>query len=115
MSLSEQTLSPITRQQIARYAGAVRDFNPMHVDEAFATAAGMPSVIAHGPLTATLITDAIVSQIGADRIRGLDLRLKAPVVPDEAPLHVVPTDDGVELRQGDGTVLAVATVEIDDD
>lgn len=50
--LTTATSEPISRVQIARYAGAVDDFNPMHVDEEFAKAAGMPSVIAHGPLTA---------------------------------------------------------------
>ena len=36
MPWSEQTLPPLKRVQIARYAGAVRDFNPIHVDEEFA-------------------------------------------------------------------------------
>ncbi len=40
----------IERVQIARFAGASNDFNPMHVDEVQARAAGMPSVFAHALL-----------------------------------------------------------------
>jgi acyl dehydratase len=112
MELREQTLPPLTRVQIARYAGAVRDFNPIHVDDDYARAAGLPSVIAHGPLTVTRAIDAIVSQVGAASIRSLEARLKAPYTPGE-PLVVVPVDGGVELRNGSGTVLATATVVID--
>ena len=38
--------TPIDRVQLARYAGATGDFNPVHVDETAARAAGMPSVVA---------------------------------------------------------------------
>jgi len=38
--------APIDRVQLARYAGATGDFNPLWVDDAFAKAAGMPSVMA---------------------------------------------------------------------
>ena len=34
--LTTATTEPITRVQIARYAGAVGDFNPIHLDDAFA-------------------------------------------------------------------------------
>ena len=33
---------PLTRSHIVRYAGAGGDFNPIHHDEQFARAAGMP-------------------------------------------------------------------------
>ncbi len=36
--------APIDRVQLARYAGATGDFNPLWVDDAFARATGMPSV-----------------------------------------------------------------------
>ena len=111
MPLQEQTLPPLTRVQIARYAGAVRDFNPIHVDEEYARAAGLPSVIAHGPLTLARALDAIVGQVGVDALRSIDARLKAPYTPGE-PLVVVPVDGGVELRNGSGAVLATVEVEL---
>jgi acyl dehydratase len=102
-SFAERSRGPVTRVQIARYAGAVGDFNPMHVDDEFARAAGMPSVIAHGPLTVALALDAVAEQLGPDALRSAKARLSAPVFPGEA-LTVVPTADGVEVRKADGTV-----------
>lgn len=112
MKLTEQTLSPLTRVQIARYAGAVRDFNPIHIDDDYARSAGLPSVIAHGQLTLARAIDAIVAQVGVGALKGLDARLRAPYTPGE-PLVVVPVEGGVELRNGSGAVLATATVTID--
>jgi acyl dehydratase len=111
MSIQQRDYPALTRQQICRYAGAVRDFNPIHVDEPFAKASGMPSVIAHGPLTLAFAIDSIVSQVGAGSLRKFTARLKAPYTPGET-LSIVPTDSGVELRTGSGTVVATATVEL---
>ncbi len=49
--LREQTLPPITRLQLIKYAGASGDFNPIHTIDAAAEEAGLPGVIAHGMLT----------------------------------------------------------------
>lgn len=105
MALSETTTAPVGRVQIARYACAVGDFNPIHVDEEFAKAAGMPSVIAHGPLTAALIIDAVVAQLGAAAVRVADIRFRAPVFPGDA-LTIHPVEEGAEVRKADGTVAA---------
>jgi acyl dehydratase len=111
-SLEPRATATVTRAQIARYAGAVGDFNPIHVDEEFARAAGLPSVIAHGPLTLTLAIDTLVAQVGADALRRFDARLKAPVVPGDT-LTVVPADDSVEVRTGSGNVVATANVTVE--
>jgi len=50
-ALEPITRGPISRSQIARFAAATGDFNPIHTDEAFARKIGFPSIIAHGPLT----------------------------------------------------------------
>ena len=42
--------TPIDRVQLARYAGALGDYNPAHVDELAARALGMPSVVAPNTL-----------------------------------------------------------------
>lgn len=109
MTLQESRRGPLNRVQIARYAGAVGDFNPVHVDDEFARAAGLPSVIAHGPLTVTLALDAVVEQLGPDALRSAKARLSAPVFPGDE-LAVVPVDGGVEVRKADGSV--VATVQL---
>ncbi len=41
----------LTREQLVRYAGASGDFNPIHFSDHFATALGLPGVVAHGLLT----------------------------------------------------------------
>ncbi|WP_082294998.1 MaoC/PaaZ C-terminal domain-containing protein [Sporosarcina ureilytica] len=41
---------PITKVQLAQYAGASGDFNPLHLDDKFARKIGMEGVIAHGML-----------------------------------------------------------------
>lgn len=108
-ALESRDVAAVTRVQIARYAGAVGDFNPIHVDEEFARAAGMPSVIAHGPLTLTLAVDALVAQVGAAALRRFDGRLRAPVLPGNT-LTVVPSEGGVEVRTEGGNVVATASV-----
>jgi acyl dehydratase len=42
---------PVTRETLVRYAGASGDFNPIHWNERFARAFGLPDVIAHGMFT----------------------------------------------------------------
>jgi acyl dehydratase len=106
-----RTAKPVTRLQIARYACAVGDFNPVHVDEDFAQARGLPSVIAHGPLTAALALDLIVGQVGADRVRSADVRLSAPVFPRDE-LTVEPAEGGAVIRKSDGSVAATVRLEL---
>lgn len=111
--IERTTTDAITRVQIARYAGAVGDFNPMHLDDEFARAAGLPSVIAHGPLTLTLVIDAIARQLGVTQLKSVDARLRAPVFPGDS-LDVVPTDDHLEIRNQNGDVVALVDLEVND-
>ncbi len=57
--------SPIDRVQIARYAAATNDFNPLNVDELQARVFGMPSVVA--PSTLAL---GFLGQLVSDWARG---------------------------------------------
>jgi acyl dehydratase len=61
--------APIDRVQLARYAGASGDFNPVHVDEAFAKSMGMPSVYAPG-----MLVMGFLGQLVSDWARGAQLR-----------------------------------------
>jgi acyl dehydratase len=111
MTLQSATARGISRLQIARYACAVGDFNPVHVDEDFAISRGLPSVIAHGPLTASIVLDLITAQVGPDALRSFDMRLSAPVFPgDELTLELDGTT-GI-VHKADGTVAAKVTVEV---
>jgi acyl dehydratase len=61
--------APIDRVQLARYAGATGDFNPVHVDEMAARGFGMPSVVA--PNT---IGMGFLSQLVGDWARGAHVK-----------------------------------------
>jgi acyl dehydratase len=54
----------VTRGDVAAYAEASGDRNPLHLDDAFARAAGFPGVIAHGMLTMGHLASALVAWSG---------------------------------------------------
>jgi len=60
---------PVDRVQLARYAGASGDFNPVHVDETYAKSLGMPSVYAPG-----MLVMGFLGQLVSDWARGTQLR-----------------------------------------
>jgi acyl dehydratase len=63
------TKGPVDRVQLARYAGASGDFNPVHVDESYARSLGMPSVYAPG-----MLVMGMVGQLVSDWSKGAQLR-----------------------------------------
>jgi acyl dehydratase len=75
---------PIQRPQIARFAAATGDFNPIHCDEAFAQKVGFPSVIAHGPLALAFLVQALGHNFGPENVRGVSAQFRAPVLPGDA-------------------------------
>jgi acyl dehydratase len=93
MKSINQSVAPISLEQIVRFAGAVQDFNPIHYDDAFARKAGLPGVIAQGPLTFLVALDALFSHGDGAAINGFRARLKAPVTPD-APLAILCDEGG---------------------
>lgn len=50
-SLEQVQLSPVTRLDLIKYAGASGDFNPIHTIDEDASNAGLPGIIAHGMWT----------------------------------------------------------------
>jgi len=106
--------SPVTRDAVQSYGDAVGDHNPVHFDRAFAAAAGFPDTVVHGPLTTAIVIDQIVSQLGADQILNLDLRLRGPVFPGDE-LTVAPTEwgegtDGFLVSNQRGERVATGTI-----
>jgi len=82
-ALTPITRGPITRSQIARFAAATGDFNPIHTDEAFAQKIGFPSIIAHGPLTLAFLTQALGHNFGPDKVRSVTAQFRAPILPGD--------------------------------
>jgi len=56
-ALQPLVLPPLTREQLADYAAASKDHNPIHLDETFAKNLGFPSVIVHGMLSMAFLAD----------------------------------------------------------
>ena len=71
----------ITRRDIELFAAVSGDANPTHLDEAFAKAANLQGVVAHGMLTAGLISNLLGNRLpGAGTVYvSQDLQFAAPV------------------------------------
>ena len=90
-----RTLSvTFTEQQIAAYAEASGDHNPIHLDEAFARSVGLPGVIAHGMLQMGLL--ARVAEPPGRPLTRLSCRFAAMVRPGDTVTFTA--DDGEEGR-----------------
>lgn len=72
----------IAPEEIAAFAMLSRDYNPVHCDEAYVKLKGMREPIAHGLLTASLLTE-IGGQIGWLAMT-MTFQFKRPVYADEA-------------------------------
>ena len=73
-----------TREQIAAYAEASGDMNPIHLDEDFARQVGLPGVIAHGLLQMGLLARVAAEAAGGpSRLRRLSCRFAAMVRPGD--------------------------------
>jgi len=78
------TKGPITRVQLAKYAGASGDFNPIHLDDEIATQSGVgPTVIAHGMLTMAFAAQMLTDWVGPTNLRRLRARFTAMVRPGD--------------------------------
>lgn len=93
----------ITREQIAEYAQASGDHNPIHLDEDFARSVGLPGLIAHGMLDMGILARTVAAWAGDHRrIRKLSCRFAGMVQPGDSltcrgRVRAV-TDEAVELE-----------------
>lgn len=74
---------PLSVTDLVRYAGASGDFNPLHHDEAYARAAGLPGVMAHGMLSAGLLASFVTRWFGAGSVRRYKVRFREKVFPGD--------------------------------
>jgi acyl dehydratase len=106
-----------TKEQIAAYAEASRDRNPIHLDDDFARSVGLPGVIAHGMLQMGLMaTVAGEAAGGAGRLTRLYCRFAAMVVPGDTVTFTAepPSPGKLDLRavnQRDEAVLTKASAD----
>ena len=114
--MSERRVA-FTKEQIAAYAEASGDHNPIHLEDEFARSVGLPGVIAHGMLQLGIAgTVAAKAAGGGDHLRRLRCRFAGMVVPgDKVTFTAEPKGPGtLELRavnQRGEPVLTKATAE----
>lgn len=65
---------PVTPVQLALYAAASGDHNPLHLDPAFAQQAGFARPVVHGMLTMALAGRLFTQRFGAGCVRSLQTR-----------------------------------------
>jgi acyl dehydratase len=80
----------VERVSLVMYAGACGDFNPIHWNEPFAKAVGLPDVISHGMLTMARVGQYVTDWCGdPGAVVRFKTRFTAPVV--------VPNDGGATV------------------
>jgi len=67
-----------------RYAGASGDFNPIHIDEEFAKAVGLPGRILHGLWTMAQVARALTEAAGGpDKLKRLSVQFRGMGLPEQ--------------------------------
>jgi len=75
-------LKSASRSDLVRYAGATRDWNPIHWDHDAAVEAGLPGIIAHGLLMAAWVAQAAGRVVGGPQpLLDMRLRFRQPLRP----------------------------------
>jgi len=92
-----------------RYAGVSGDFNPIHIDNDFATAVGLPRNILHGLWTMAQVARAQTEAAGGDprSLRRLSVQFRGMGVPEEE----IVVSGTVTSRDGDRAIVATEAVQ----
>lgn len=89
-----------------RYAGASGDFNPIHIDEEFAKAVGLPGRILHGLWTMAQVARAQTEAAGGpEHLKRLSVQFRGMGVPEQ---EVLVTGTVRELADGRAVIDTVA-------
>jgi acyl dehydratase len=105
-----------------RYAGASGDFNPIHVDEDFANAVGLPGRILHGLWTMAQVARAQTEAAGGpEHLKRLSVQFRGMGVPEQEVVvrgRVRELADGRALidtvaEQGDKQIIRNAEAEVE--
>jgi acyl dehydratase len=89
-----------------RYAGASGDFNPIHIDEEFARAVGLPGKILHGLWTMAQVARAQTQAAGGpERLKRLSVQFRGMGLPEQ---EVLVSGTVREVRDGRAIVDTVA-------
>jgi acyl dehydratase len=106
-----------------RYAGASGDFNPIHIDDEFAKAVGLPRNILHGLYSMGLVARANAALAGGDprALKRLSVQFRGMGMPEQEIVvsGTVKSADGSRVvidtvaAQGDSEIIKNAEAEIE--
>jgi 3-hydroxybutyryl-CoA dehydratase len=128
MGQTAEVRRTLTESDVVAFAGITGDFNPLHVDAEWASRSRFGGRVAHGMLSAGLISNVLGMRLpGAGAIYlGQTLRFTAPVRPGDTitaraeVVELVPAKRRVRLRttctnqDGETVVDGEATMVVDD-
>ena len=120
------TKPAITHLQLALYAGAGADHNPIHVDEQAAKAGGLPGIIAHGMLPMGFLGQLLTQWVPQRQVRSLSARFVAMAFPgdtitcsgkivgkrEEPGEKLVDVEIAAQNQKGENIQLGKATVAL---
>jgi acyl dehydratase len=103
--LAELRVTP-DKYVTVRYAGASGDFNPIHIDEEFARAVGLPGRILHGLWTMAQVARAQTDAAGGpERLRRLSVQFRGMGLPEQ---EIVVRSTVREVGEGRAVIDTVA-------
>jgi acyl dehydratase len=92
------------RYATVRYAGASGDFNPIHLDDEFARAVGLPGRILHGLYTMALLARAQTDALGGpEHLERLAVQFRGTALPE----HEIVISSTVRERNDERVVISV--------
>ena len=100
----------VTQEKINLYAEASGDFNPIHIDESFASQTPLGGTIAHGMLILAYISEVMTQAFDSGWLSGgkLSVRFKAPAKSGDT---VTVSGKINSLEERDGVLYANCGVE----
>jgi len=106
----------LQRVNLVMYAGASGDFNPIHWNQRFAQAVGLPDVIAHGMLTMASAGRVVTDWVGdPGAVVEYGVRFTRPVVvPDDDRGATLEISAVVGDKREDNLVRVDITAKFDD-
>jgi acyl dehydratase len=92
-----------------RYAGASGDFNPIHIDDEFAKAVGLPRNILHGLFSMGLVAKANTALAGGDprALKRLAVQFRGMGFPEQE----IVVSGSVKSADGDRVVVDTVAVQ----
>lgn len=104
------TVENLTRGDFVKYAGASGDFTPLHYDQTFVEAAGIPTVFAMGMLNAGILSRLAADYVGLENLRKYKVRFATRVWPGDSvtckgEVTKKAVENGENIVEGDLTLL----------